>query len=450
MKYSHTIAVVFVVSILSAPYASGQNVADIISAPNQEIDFGRRVAAADSTLLISAPDDSTGENARGSVFVYRLAEGGWEFQTKLVRPDSSTGTTQFANDVSIATVDGAPVAVVSLTSGSMSSLLVYAEQDGAWVQTQEISGPLVRADFDSFSDELVVGNGTDLDVYRHNGQGYSLVTTLTSDDHWLGSEIKSNGRVIVSSEWSFDPVPAGAASFLIEGGSDYPYLEIPLPDSIGVNAETSLSDSVLAIVTDEGANELVILSLEGGLWVVDEALNVPVIGPIALAGNRLFLSHPTDSTFGDGAGSVLMYERTDEGWVLANRMASPSPGANQAFGRVHEDTNGNRLFVSDGNGEVYQYAVAELVSREKTFPALQLSLAVYPNPATNLLRVSGLSKDAASIRLFNILGQQVDIVVLGEEEIAELDISRLAPGAYILRVDSKVQTNASRVVTIAR
>ena len=72
------------------------------------------------------------------------------------------------------------------------------------------------------------------------------------------------------------------------------------------------------------------------------------------------------------------------------------------------------------------------------------SLKIYPNPASYVLRIEGLSRSKSTIELYNALG----ICVLREKthsEKTEIDVSRLNDGVYLIKVTSGNKTTTEKV-----
>ncbi len=72
------------------------------------------------------------------------------------------------------------------------------------------------------------------------------------------------------------------------------------------------------------------------------------------------------------------------------------------------------------------------------------SLKIYPNPASHVLRIEGLSRSKSTIELYNALG----ICILREEthsEKTEIDVSRLNDGVYLIKVTSGNKTTTEKV-----
>ena len=66
-----------------------------------------------------------------------------------------------------------------------------------------------------------------------------------------------------------------------------------------------------------------------------------------------------------------------------------------------------------------------------------------PNPAVNELRLTGMSLDHATIKVYNISGSLVPFERLNENT---LDISLFNPGLYFIRIEKEGQVVVKRFV----
>ncbi|MGK4566731.1 T9SS type A sorting domain-containing protein [Flavobacterium sp. 3HN19-14] len=68
----------------------------------------------------------------------------------------------------------------------------------------------------------------------------------------------------------------------------------------------------------------------------------------------------------------------------------------------------------------------------------------YPNPVTNVLNLS-YSKNISNVEIFNILGQQMTTKTINANQ-AQVDMSMLAAGTYLVKVTSDNQVKTIKVV----
>ena len=99
------------------------------------------------------------------------------------------------------------------------------------------------------------------------------------------------------------------------------------------------------------------------------------------------------------------------------------------------DTEGNLL----GNTPVSQ--VGQIVFTDEpdntaVDNVARPSVSVYPNPAYDMLEISGLEGQTA-VRIYNLQGQLLRQAVVAEDK-ATLDVSALSAGHYLLQIGAEV------------
>ena len=97
-----------------------------------------------------------------------------------------------------------------------------------------------------------------------------------------------------------------------------------------------------------------------------------------------------------------------------------------------------QLFL-DSNGEIVTYNLSELrkayfTTNDNIEETDNQQLAVYPNPANDVLRIDNLT-DNQSVTIYSINGAIVKKVIASHNTI--IDISDLRTGLYIIGVDNK-------------
>ncbi|MDX2002135.1 MAG: S8/S53 family peptidase [Chitinophagales bacterium] len=75
------------------------------------------------------------------------------------------------------------------------------------------------------------------------------------------------------------------------------------------------------------------------------------------------------------------------------------------------------------------------------------NLAIFPQPAGNLLTVTGVAPNT-SIHIINLLGAQVMELIVEEEKSITIDISRLNSGIYFLKADQKGINTIQRFIKL--
>ena len=87
---------------------------------------------------------------------------------------------------------------------------------------------------------------------------------------------------------------------------------------------------------------------------------------------------------------------------------------------------------------------------EKPTLTLDSNISVYPNPTTDFVTVRVKSQEEVSVGLFNSLGIQVTAKVelekSGNERIGQLDLRSLAPGVYIIQIQSGMNMFNQRIL----
>lgn len=108
-----------------------------------------------------------------------------------------------------------------------------------------------------------------------------------------------------------------------------------------------------------------------------------------------------------------------------------------------EGSTGHVSFFSNANDPIFWEVLDEsAVMMEYVYcnqitnvPTVELAeLSIYPNPATDILNVYGLS-EVQSIRIFNSVGQVV-MTDYPNDPRATIDVSQLAAGSYVVRTTS--------------
>ena len=79
-----------------------------------------------------------------------------------------------------------------------------------------------------------------------------------------------------------------------------------------------------------------------------------------------------------------------------------------------------------------------------TNDVVQNQLSIFPNPVENILNINTTAK-VDSIKIFNILGQQLSDVVISENN-KQIDVSSLAAGVYMVNVISKATQETFKII----
>ncbi|MEI7802692.1 MAG: T9SS type A sorting domain-containing protein [Bacteroidota bacterium] len=74
------------------------------------------------------------------------------------------------------------------------------------------------------------------------------------------------------------------------------------------------------------------------------------------------------------------------------------------------------------------------------------SITIYPNPATNEIKISNLSQSENQIKIFNLLGQQVKSIAISNEQNTTINISDLPIGLYELTIFDGEKISCKKLV----
>ena len=74
------------------------------------------------------------------------------------------------------------------------------------------------------------------------------------------------------------------------------------------------------------------------------------------------------------------------------------------------------------------------------------AINIYPNPATNEIKISNLSPEENQIKIFNLLGQQVKSLSVSNEQNHTINISDLSSGIYMLTVSNNKKISCKKFV----
>lgn len=90
-----------------------------------------------------------------------------------------------------------------------------------------------------------------------------------------------------------------------------------------------------------------------------------------------------------------------------------------------------------GNGANDTYSLADVKKLAFEHPtgieaSASTEIRLYPNPAHHTLRVDGLTGNETA-RIYDLMGR----LVAESKQASSIDISRLAPGMYVVRIDER-------------
>lgn len=128
---------------------------------------------------------------------------------------------------------------------------------------------------------------------------------------------------------------------------------------------------------------------------------------------------------------------------LSNVLSYSSPSFVDIDGDDKED-----LFVGTGNGNTYYFNNTTVVNVEETQNSSFVELKAYPNPVGNMLNISAnnVDLDATELSVYSILGEKLNLSTTRNGSIASINFSDLAPGIYILVIQSDVVNYTTKII----
>ncbi len=178
-----------------------------------------------------------------------------------------------------------------------------------------------------------------------------------------------------------------------------------------------------------------------GMWndTTWSATGVSASGVYALKvhGNKLYFGSDGSSLGNWVWDRVTCYD--DSVWLSTGTGPTGDVLALEVFnndlyaGGVFEiiDSITNAGFIARYNPTIIQDTTAIVEVKQKVS-----ALNIYPNPATNEIKISNLSPEENQIKIFNLLGQQVKNLSVSNEPNHTINISDLRSGIYMLTVSN--------------
>jgi len=151
---------------------------------------------------------------------------------------------------------------------------------------------------------------------------------------------------------------------------------------------------------------------------------------------------------------VHLFRLQENGELVASTQENPNPttffGEDQAAnGRLRDITyspDGKRIYlINNGGTDRDKITVYELDPDGVASTAEQKEIHLFPNPVEGYLTLANFSGSAASLSLFNVMGNSIPLPSLQENQ---LDVSNLAPGCYILHFEKNGQPMSKRFLKL--
>lgn len=217
----------------------------------------------------------------------------------------------------------------------------------------------------------------------------------------------------------FTGIAAGSASFLVDEETEE--LTLTVPENILITPIVNLTDYVTAELTFK------IGGLLGQNSVMNYKLLVLTEDQLTDADFDIATAVPvlTDAVQASGSGNVT-FDLTQYA------------GQNIAIVFVHTESTGiGYLLVDD-----IKVTASDVAGVETN---LLSKVAVYPNPATNVVNVANAGI-INNVSLADLNGRTVKSVKVGSLENAQVNISDLASGVYMMTISSDKGTSTKKIV----
>ncbi|QQX78103.1 T9SS type A sorting domain-containing protein [Aequorivita iocasae] len=393
--------------------------------PNEGAEYGGGVAFSENFLVVAAGRaDVAGVQRAGALYVYNYQNNTWEFDSKLVASDMSNDAKMGMNPTSLAAQENTIVAGAPGENAWAGSVYVFTNTGGSWTEAQKIVSPNPQAS-DVFGigvalsgDYLVIG-ANEYDnrkgaayVYLKNGNGtYEYVQTLTasdaSNDAFFGTSVGMDGDQMIVGAYG-DNMEQGAA-YIFERDAQNNWVEV-------------------AKLTGNPSTE-----------------NTQFGWSTSIQRNYAIVSAP--HLFGFEAGEMYFYERESSGdWVEAQIVQGSDTAGEDFYGwsiAMHEnqvlvgapweDHDANGGDEIDRAGSAYIFQDPNLLGVVGN-GALESSISIYPNPATELLNIESKTKTITDLKVFSITGALLQEVTDLQVSLYTLDISKFNEGVYFVTI----------------
>ncbi len=422
--------------------------------------FGAAVAISNDFAVVGDPD----EGGNGAAYIFEKSGGFW---TQIAKIEASVPTSgdRYGDDVEI---DGSWIFVGAPRE----------EENAAELENVPLGGSVFVYNYDgtnwNFDHKMVPSDRLDPEAASQQF-GFSLAA--------------DGGRLIVGANQRFDSVNSnvGAVYFFEESGGAWTENVLLRPadgevgDFFGWDVDLKGSTAVVGAINhdydlggsnfkgESGAAYFFTYNgsswISGGKLVWSERDNGDYFGSsVALTPNeeKIIVGMYEDNTrfeFDDEVytksecGAAVVFEKDTGGAFVEVQRITPSIKAtSDRFGNSMAATN-TSLVIASYQDDIENFPNSGLcnldsiadngavdVFRLETqtgFSDLDPDLAVwvYPNPASNYLNVSA-SKELGSVEILNLAGRILNQTSMDSNQ--RIDISRLSPGLYFLRVSKQV------------
>jgi hypothetical protein len=304
-------------------------------------DFGHAIALGDGILAVGAPSITGGPeySAPGSVYLYERGSGGWVEGAQLTASDQNDGF-QYAQQfgAALAMQDkflfvGAPNADDPKAGDNTGAVYIFESGSDGWEEIGILKSPdpVANAQFGT----LLAVSGEHLGIlegYPYQGGRLRL---------FQGQEANWRQTALIEAP-ALEGGHSGFATFDLYGDT----LAVGTLSFQGEGAETRISGKIL------------LYEFNGMTWITTGSLPQDVFGSqLALDGqgskaDRLALASPFSQLNGFMSGSVTLFSRKEEEWILEETLASPDVGSSTYWGSGYGGTVALRgdLLLAGGPG----------------------------------------------------------------------------------------------------
>ncbi|MCP4758104.1 MAG: hypothetical protein GY876_01405 [Planctomycetes bacterium] len=316
-------ALMLQVPSLAAPCEMNMDVPDSLGIESM---FGNSVALDGNLLAVGAPLETGVAWATGAVYVFRLEDGRWVNEAKLIVDDANWGD-MLGVDVDLQgdTIIAGAWFNDAYGSNSGAAYVFTRNTSGIWSEPEKLVPPDPGAE-DVFGRTVALGDGfcavgAPLDDDQGSSSGSIHVFDRGVDDSWVHA-----AKLV-------PPVPAeghqlglglAADGLRIVGGSPWAY---------------------------EGRGDIRLWQRFGSNWSSQWHMTMEFAGSpddffgfaVSLEGGRMAAGCYRDDTYGEDAGSVWVMDQVFDGWAF-NRFGPADPQPNAQFG-VSVTVSGDHLMV---------------------------------------------------------------------------------------------------------
>lgn len=272
--------------------------------------FGRSVAVAGDIVAIGAPKATTVGHHAGAVDLFDRTEAGRR-RTRITPSDAGEGA-RFG--WSLALESDRLLVSADAAEGDRGTAYVFEREGGEWVErtrlTGESPGDFFGTDVDINGTSALVGAvyedtaagekaGAAYLFEREGGEWVERSRLAASDaaahDHFGGAVALAGDQAAIGAATSDTSVENAGATYVFE------------------RQERGWTEQARLTASDGSAND-------GFGWAV------------ALDDGRLLGAADFESSQGTYAGAVYVFDRTDEGWIEAEKVTAPDAAAYDGFG----------------------------------------------------------------------------------------------------------------------